>query len=369
MSVAQARQRPCLLLVDDTPANIDVLVGLLQADYDLKVANRGATALRICERHEEIDLILLDVMMPEMDGYEVCRRLRANPATHDIPIIFLTARTSVEDIVQGFAAGSNDYVAKPFGPSELTARVATHLTVRAQQREIACQNEELRELLHILSHDVANQFAALSTVIQLIDRFPDKPIDGYLPYVRLAVQNGIGLTRMVRELRSTEEKGLELRPVSLKSAVDDALSIAAERIREKALIITNHVTDAMVMAEPHALAVSVIGNLVSNAIKFTPRGGAIALSTEAGDGELVLVVADAGVGMPASVAEHVFDVAKSRSRKGTDGETGTGFGMPIVKRTITACGGTVTVTSRDIADHPVDHGTEFRVVLKTPRPA
>ncbi len=114
--------RPCILLVDDTPSNIDILVGLLKADYELKIANRGAKALKICETTERIDLILLDVMMPEMDGYEVCRVLRASPKTQSVPIIFLTAKTDLDDVVHGFEIGASDYLTKPVRPSELLAR-------------------------------------------------------------------------------------------------------------------------------------------------------------------------------------------------------------------------------------------------------
>src|SRR3954469_13162030 len=96
LMTSPSTRRPCLLLVDDTPANIHVLVGLLQADYDLKVATRGEQALKICAQTPPPDLLLLDVMMPEMDGYEVCRRLRATEATQDIPVIFLTAKSEVD---------------------------------------------------------------------------------------------------------------------------------------------------------------------------------------------------------------------------------------------------------------------------------
>src|SRR4051812_12627583 len=160
--------RASLLLVDDTPANIEILVGLLKDDYDLTVATRGAQALQICAKAKHLDLILLDVMMPEMDGYAVCKALRADPATHDLPIIFLTTKNEVADIVHGFDVGANDYVSKPFHPSELRARVRTHTTVRAQQLEIAEKNLELKETLHIVCHDVANHFSVVSMSLDLL---------------------------------------------------------------------------------------------------------------------------------------------------------------------------------------------------------
>lgn len=146
--------RPCLLLVDDTPANIDVLVNVLRDDYNLKVANRGTKALKILEAGAHVDLILLDVVMPELDGFEVCRILRSTEATKNIPIIFITARTDVEDIVRGFELGAVDYVAKPFNAAELKARVRTHLELHRLLRE----NEQL--LLNVLPAAVAGRLKA-----------------------------------------------------------------------------------------------------------------------------------------------------------------------------------------------------------------
>src|SRR5512147_784246 len=132
-----------ILVVDDTPANIQALAGTLkERGYQISVATNGKQALEIVERVHP-DLILLDVMMPEMDGFETCRRLKASEGTRGIPVIFLTAKTEVEDIVKGFEVGAVDYVAKPFNPHELLARVSTHLTMDELRRKLASKNAEL----------------------------------------------------------------------------------------------------------------------------------------------------------------------------------------------------------------------------------
>ena len=132
-----------ILIVDDTPANIQTLsVILKQKGYRLSVATNGRQALEFLTRLQP-DLILLDVMMPEMDGFETCRQIRANPKWCEIPIIFLTAKTDTEDIVRGFELGAVDYVAKPFNPHELLARVNTHLTIDYLRRALAAKNAEL----------------------------------------------------------------------------------------------------------------------------------------------------------------------------------------------------------------------------------
>jgi serine phosphatase RsbU (regulator of sigma subunit) len=132
-------EQKLILVVDDTPLNISVITGALKDTYRTKVATNGAKALAIAAADEKPDLILLDVMMPEMDGYEVCRRLKQNPTTRDIPVIFLTAQTEAEDETRGFEVGAVDYVHKPFSPAVMKARVHTHLVLRETREKLAQQ--------------------------------------------------------------------------------------------------------------------------------------------------------------------------------------------------------------------------------------
>jgi sigma-B regulation protein RsbU (phosphoserine phosphatase) len=132
-------EQKLILVVDDTALNISVITGALKDTYRTKVATSGAKALAIAVADEKPDLILLDVMMPEMDGYEVCRRLKANPTTREIPVIFLTAQTDAEDETRGFQVGAVDYVHKPFSPAVMKARVHTHLALRETREKLARQ--------------------------------------------------------------------------------------------------------------------------------------------------------------------------------------------------------------------------------------
>ncbi|MFL6304658.1 MAG: PP2C family protein-serine/threonine phosphatase [Candidatus Sulfotelmatobacter sp.] len=132
-------EQKLILVVDDTPLNISVITGALKDTYKTKVATSGAKALAIAAANEKPELILLDVMMPEMDGYEVCRRLKADPTTSEIPVIFLTAQTDAEDETRGFQVGAVDYVHKPFSPAVMKARVHTHLALRETREKLAQQ--------------------------------------------------------------------------------------------------------------------------------------------------------------------------------------------------------------------------------------
>jgi putative two-component system response regulator len=147
--------RPLILVVDDAPQNLSLMDDLLSDDYVVKVAPSGVRALKIARNTPTPDLILLDIMMPEMDGYEVCRQLKADPQTRDIPVIFLTAKTQLADEHQGFELGAVDYIIKPISPAIVLARIKTHLTLKAAasflkdknaylEQEVARRTEETR---------------------------------------------------------------------------------------------------------------------------------------------------------------------------------------------------------------------------------
>jgi class 3 adenylate cyclase len=175
--------RACLLVVDDSPDNIDILVELLKPDFDLKVAAGGAAALEICASQQHIDLILLDLVMPEIDGFEVCRRLKTMEARCRVPVIFLTASTDIKNIVRAFELGAVDYVAKPFNMHELLARVNTHLTLDRLHRE----NERL--LLNVLPVTIANRLKS-----------GEERIADYFPNVTVLFADIVGFTALSGDL-------------------------------------------------------------------------------------------------------------------------------------------------------------------------
>ncbi len=190
--MSENEDRKTLLLVDDAPANIQVANAILKDDYKVRVATSGAKALELVKAKPAPDLILLDVEMPEMDGYEVCRRLKADPETRDIPVIFLTGKTEAEDETRGFGVGAVDYIHKPFSPAVVKARVETHLALRAAREQLsrqlsAIQNElEMarkiqlsilpREVPRIAGLDVAARYVPMTSVAG--DFYDFLPVDG-----------------------------------------------------------------------------------------------------------------------------------------------------------------------------------------------
>src|SRR3954468_23034501 len=137
--MTQLREKKVVLLVDDEPANIQIVNSILKDEYKIRVATNGAKALELVAATPPPDLILLDVVMPEMDGYEVCTRLKTVPETKDIPVVFLTGQTETADETRGFEVGAVDYIHKPFSPAVVQARVQTHLVLRGVREQLAQQ--------------------------------------------------------------------------------------------------------------------------------------------------------------------------------------------------------------------------------------
>ena len=184
-------ERPTVLVVDDTPANLSLLSNLLKEKYRIKLANNGIKALELAASAPP-DLVLLDIMMPEMDGYEVCRRLKANEATCRVPVIFLTAKTETEDEELGFSVGAVDFIHKPISPPIVAARVKTHLEIKAWQDFMQDQNAWLQQQVEKRLSEVNRlQDASIYVMVSLAE-FRDEATGNHIrrtqEYVRLLAQ-------------------------------------------------------------------------------------------------------------------------------------------------------------------------------------
>lgn len=182
-------QKPIVLVVDDTPANLALVSSLLKDIYTVKVANKGARALQVAATKPMPDLILLDIMMPEMDGYEVIQKLKENPETADIPVIFLTAKAEVEDEQKGFELGAVDYITKPISPPIVLARVKTHLTLKTARDFLKDKNEyletEIRRRMKELTTAQDMTIMAMASLAETRDSDTGNHIRRTQNYVRL----------------------------------------------------------------------------------------------------------------------------------------------------------------------------------------
>jgi CheY-like chemotaxis protein len=169
--MVESAKKPKVLIVDDTPENIQVLMGTLKDQYALVAAINGEKALKMAVADPQPELILLDIMMPGMDGFEVCKRLKDAPETREIPVIFLSALDDTANKVKGFAAGAVDYISKPFQPEEVHVRVNTHLTMNRLKQNLADKNKELQAYSEHLEERVKERTADLASLNRVYERF------------------------------------------------------------------------------------------------------------------------------------------------------------------------------------------------------
>jgi two-component system, sensor histidine kinase and response regulator len=354
-----------LLVVDDIAKNLQVVgTVLLNQGYEVMPAASGAAALK-CVRTRLPDLILLDLMMPEMDGLEVCRRLKADPLTQPIPVIFLTASNEMEHLVQGFAVGALDYVTKPFNPPELLARVKTHLelkhardTIVRYGLELSRLNEEKNEFMGIAAHDLRNPLGAITGYAEiLIEEMESLQPSVPEPGARAVREAGEcagriretsrRMAEMVQNLLDANriERGemqLNLAPLDLSQAVAAVLETQRSRAaaKQQTLHWRNEAGSVSVLADATVLT-QVIENLVSNAVKYSPTGKNIYVRLRRSPEGTRCEVQDEGPGLSAEDQKKLFGKFARLSAKPTGGEHSTGLGLSIVKKMVEAMNGKV----------------------------
>ncbi len=354
-----------ILIVEDEKIYIDMLAGILPDKYSVAIAKSGEQALKRLQSVNLPDLILLDVMMPDMDGFEVCNNLKKNPDTKDIPIIFLTAKNDPEDIIKGFEVGGVDYVLKPFNSSELLRRISTHIELQHNRRMLMKRNEIQSELLHVISHDLANSLGTILGFSKCTQTKPDES-SRLIPHIISNAENALEILKLSKMLLVAEEKQLDTAPVNLKSILDQSARFIHTRLEEKNILLNITVPEhTIVIAEEVSLINSVLINLLSNAIKFSHPESAIKIYSHQDETDKVKVtISDSGIGMPPELVNDLFDLSRCISRPGTEGEEGTGFGMPLVKKFMNKYEGDIVVSSKSIEDFPNDHGTEITLIFK-----
>jgi len=360
---------PKIFVVDDTAANLQLAGEVLtrHMNCDLSFATSGAQALESVVELKP-DLILLDVAMPEMSGFEVCRKLKAIPETAEIPVIFLTAKSDPIDIVTGLELGGVDYITKPFNHQELVLRVKTQLKIRESADIIAEKNQELRQLVQILCHDLANPVGAIVGLLQYSKGRPDELLSS-ADIMQEAAENALRLIDLVRTRQSIEDSNyrLPLTATPLLTASKSLHSTVGSRFKDKEIALHIDIpADLTVRVEPVSFINSVLGNLLTNAAKFSPRGSVVTLKAWAeGPDHVYITVQDQGIGMKPEAVARLFDSGRYTSHPGTEGETGTGYGMPLVKTFVEAFGGQLGIESQDKASHPQQHGTTVTIRLQS----
>jgi two-component system sensor histidine kinase/response regulator len=352
---------PDILIVDDIPANLKVLGDILKGEgYKVRPVPNGTLALQVALK-EKPDLILLDVMMPDMDGFEVCRRLKESPLLKDIPVIFISALNDTKDIVKALNCGGVDFITKPFQAEEIAARVNTHLVLHQQSIMLRKQSRELRELnaskdkfFSIIAHDLRGPLGGFMGLSEMIadESQPitsDERQDMILMLSRSA-RNIYSLLENLLEWSQMQQGHTAFKPqiTGLNNLVTECTKLLFEVSRKKDISVTVDIDkDHEVYADTNMFQ-SVIRNLVSNAIKFTPQGGKVIITADLTENNTsVITVKDTGIGMNSDMVSNLFRINVNSSRQGTDGENSTGLGLLLCKEFVERHGGEIWVESEE----------------------
>jgi len=385
------KKKPTILAVDDTEINLDILVGILK-EYDVIPALSGKDALQIV-REELVDLILLDINMPDMDGFEVCKRLKADEQTKHIPVIFVTVKQGEQDIKQGFELGIADYVAKPFRPTELLGRITTHLELKRYRDHLEDLVKERTEDLMKAKEQAEASEKAKSEFLANISHELRTPMHHVLSYSYLGRKRfntsndmtldcfdnitdaGNRMMDLVDNLLdiSKLESGqvdYQMKKIDLALILADLTSEFSTVIQEKSIHFEIKKTKLTTFISCDELKIGqVLRNLISNALKFTPTSKSVTVMFETEElltgkiqtdkktiSALMVRIKDEGVGIPESELETIFDKFIQSSKTKT-GAGGVGLGLSICKDVIEQHHGKIW------AENNPDGGATFSFML------
>ncbi|MCG8632477.1 MAG: hybrid sensor histidine kinase/response regulator [Desulfobacterales bacterium] len=348
-----------ILIVDDTPSNITILNTLLKESYNVSAATNGPDALALSASRTRPDLILLDIMMPDMDGYEVLTKLKASPGTADIPVIFVTAKADTSDESRGFELGCVDYITKPVTPSIVMARVKTHLNLRQAKKTLEAQNKELKkaavlreEVGRIARHDLKNPLTGVFSGIELLEMTGDLSEDQAeaVDIMKTSahkmldmINSSLDLFKMEQKIYRPEMAAVDM--VSLLHRVEKEME-SLIKLHRTGLVLTRDGNPflpgqtVMVMGES-LLLYSMMANLIKNAVEAVPEDRSIDISL-ADEGELITVCIHNHGAVPPAIRDTFFHkYTTSGKRKGT------GLGTYSAKLIAETLGGKISMTSSE----------------------
>ena len=336
--MAHLRPKQKVLIVDDTPANIMVLMETLKSEYAIVTAIKGERALEIAKKAPQPDIILLDIMMPGMNGYQVCEQLKANRTTADIPVVFVTAMTDAGDEQKGLELGAVDYITKPFQPDLVKARVKNHLALASARKELVRQNEILREnqrlreeVERIARHDVKsplNVILAFPELIRMEGNLSEDQLE-MLSDIEEAGSQALNLINRSLDLYKMETGVYPYEPqaVALLQILDRAVRDAGSYIRSKNLAVEFFMdnaprspSDDFSVQGEGLLCLSLFGNLITNAAEAAPESSVISLFLTKKEDVGEVVVQNKGE-IPAHVQDRFFEKYVTHGKK-----RGTGLG-------------------------------------------
>ena len=348
-----------ILIVDDNQTNIILLQAILKrAKYNTVSATNGTDALRIMQDMHP-DLVLLDIMMPEMDGYEVARRKDEIEDIQSIPFLFVTALSDTNSMVKGFKAGCSDFITKPFNTEEILIRIHHQIINVENRRIINSKNEELKSLIRnrdklyaVVAHDLRSPLGTIKSVLDILDENLNSEIIGFELYDLLhatteSADELFGLLENLLFWTRTQMGKLIFQPKEIKitDAVTDAIKATSSmsNIHRIDISYSDNTGNATVLADKNMIT-TVIRNILANAIKFSDEDSSIEIETKIVDNQLSCSITDHGCGMDDEV-KQALQQQISITTTGKHQEEGTGLGLTLCREFIRAHNGNLSFES------------------------
>lgn len=372
--MAKKKKKGTILVVDDDNIIVKLITKYLEIeDFVVFNAYNGEDALKALKSDmDEFDLVILDLVMPNVDGYEVCRAIREKKTLYELPIIILTAENNTQDIIKGFNSGANDYLAKPFNGFEMAARAKTLITLKKMTRSNDVLQEAIsmkNQFLHITVHDLKNPLNVITGLAKMMKKDFAEDSDNF-EMLDLITESSDLMLDLINELLEAAkiESGklaLNMSPVNLNESVENAYAknlATATKKEQKIIMDTCDDEIAFIMSDSIRLH-EIIDNLVSNAIKYSPMGKTITIKTllpeENGKKEIIrLIVKDEGPGLNDDDMKKIFGQFQKLSARPTAGEASSGLGLSIVKKLVELHNAGIYVESE------VGKGSSFIVEFK-----
>lgn len=340
-----------ILIIDDNPMNLLLTSKILEGfNYQVRTALSGSEGLAAMQ-DEQPSLILLDISMPEMDGFEVCGEIKKNNQWKDIPVIFLTANTLTEDLVKGFEKGGVDYITKPFKSEELKVRVKTHLELQDSKNEIIRMNTQRDKLYSIIAHDIRSPLSGILQTITAIEQGYFDPsgedFKDIIHHLKIRTEETATLLNSLLQWSRVKSDRFDIKPAQTNIYVVVSSCIQLLNANAESKHINIHFDsdrDATAWCDEVSIH-TVVRNLISNAIKFTQSNGSVWVRTTRSDGKIRIEIVDTGVGMSPETIKSIFEKHEHITTSGTNNEQGTGLGLMLVKEFVEKNNGKIFVES------------------------
>lgn len=357
---------PTVLIVDDNSNNVKIIALALQPlNFKLVIATNGKTAIEMVDKTRP-DLVLLDVMMPGMDGYETCTIIKSKKENSNLPVIFLTALTDKENTLKGFESGGVDYITKPFNKDELISRVKTHLELKLTRDELEQTSKYLYslnsvkdKLFSVIGHDLRSPLGSVKMYLEYLsetlDELPPDKLHNTFDILVKTVDEVFSLLENLLGWAKSQSGNLSINKelIVLKDLTNNVYSLNRGNLKFKNIHFKVNIEPETTIYADLISITAVFRNLLSNAIKFTPEGGTICINSVNEDGNVVIEFKDTGIGISEENMVKIFDSTQHISTFGTNREVGSGLGINLCKDFTLKNGGDLWVKSE------VGKGTSF----------